>query len=54
MGGVNFFFSRRVSGHKGWVAERADKDRACVYNVCTCDRVSICKGIIDREREIDR
>lgn len=49
-----FFFSRRVSGHKGWVAERAGKDRACVYNVCTCDRVSICKGIIDREREIDR
>lgn len=25
-----------------------------MYNVCTCDRVSICKGIIEREREIEK
>lgn len=56
-GGINFF-SREFKGFKGQgVRVRgygAGKDRACVYNVCTCDRVSICKGIIEREREIEK
>lgn len=40
----------------GWVRVREEvgKDRAYVYSVCRCDRVLICKGIIDREREIER
>lgn len=48
-GGINFSFfffffrefeSFQVKGLR--VEDGAGKDRACVYNVCTCDRVSIC------------
>lgn len=45
-GGINIFENLMVLG-KGWGGGwKLGEDRASVYNVCTCDRVSICKGII--------